>query len=129
MSNAQADEPEPIGFFIDEDLPHRIAEMLRSRGITATSVLDERREGLADEEQLRFAAAHNLVLVTANVADYVELARQWAAAGRDHPGLVFIMPQRFPRRNAAAIAQALNSLAQKGTPLQMRNSARFLSRG
>jgi predicted nuclease of predicted toxin-antitoxin system len=119
---------EELGFFIDEGLPPAIADILRARGLQALSVVGEARQGLADEEQLHFAAIHNLVLVTANIADYVELARQWAASGREHVGLVFILTKRFPRRDAAAIARALQALAAQETLAQMRNNARFLVR-
>ena len=120
---------EGLGFFIDEDLPPAIADILRARGLQALSVIGEARQGLADEEQLHFATTHHLVLVTANIADYVELARQWAANGREHPGLVFVLTKRFPRRDAGAIARALQALATQETPAQMHNSARFLVRG
>jgi hypothetical protein len=35
----------------------------------------EKRQGLSDEEQLSYAARWQLILVTANIVDYVELAR------------------------------------------------------
>ena len=117
-----------VGFFIDEDLPPAIAEILHSYSIRATSVVGEGRQGLTDEEQLHFAATQNLVLVSANIADYAELARQWAASGREHAGVVFVLTKRFRRRNAAAIARALRTLAEEEPPAQMRNSARFLAR-
>ena len=121
-------EVERLGFFIDEDLPPAIAEILQTAGITATSVIHEKRQGLSDAEQLRYAASRQLVLVTANIADYVELARQWAARGHEHAGLVLVSTKRFPRRNARAIARALRLLAARETASQMRNSARFLTR-
>ncbi|MGE0680722.1 MAG: DUF5615 family PIN-like protein [Candidatus Binatia bacterium] len=115
-----------LRFFIDEDLPPVIAEMLRAQGLSATSVVAEKQQGLSDEEQLRFAAERNVILVTANVADYMELARQWMAIGLDHSGLIFAMTRQFPRRDAVAITHALHALARQETPEQMRNSARFL---
>jgi len=117
------------GFFIDEDLPPAIADRLRAHGLRATSVVGEGRQGLSDEEQLRFAAASNLILVTANIADYAELARQWAARSEAHAGMVFVLTKRFPRRDATAIARALRALAARETPTQMRQSARFLAPG
>ena len=120
-------EAERLGFFIDEDLPPTIAEILRTAGITVTSVMHEKRQGLSDEEQLRYAASRQLVLVTANIADYVELARQWAARGHGHAGLVLVSTKRFPRREARMIARALRLLTARATVSQMRNSARFLS--
>jgi predicted nuclease of predicted toxin-antitoxin system len=116
-----------LGFFLDEDLPPAIAEMLRSKGITATSVVAEKRQGLSDEDQLRFAATHNLTLVTANVADYLELARQWTARGQNHAGIVFVLTKRFPRRSAVVIVRALQAFVSRETGEQMANSARFLT--
>jgi predicted nuclease of predicted toxin-antitoxin system len=121
-------EVERLGFFIDEDLPPIIAEILRTASITATSVVREKRQGFSDEEQLRYAVRRQLVLVTANIADYVELARQWAARGDEHMGLVLVSTKRFPRREAKLIARALRLLAARETASQMRTSARFLIR-
>jgi predicted nuclease of predicted toxin-antitoxin system len=121
-------EPKRLGFFIDEDLPPAIAEILRMANIPASSVVHEKRQGLSDEEQLAYAARRQLILVTANIADYVELARQWAARGHEHAGLVLVSTKRFPRRDARAIARALRLLAARETAPQMRNSARFLTR-
>jgi len=120
-------EVKRLGFFIDEDLPPVTAEILRTAGITTTSVMYEKRQGLSDEEQLHYAASRQLVLVTANIADYVELARQWAARGHEHAGLVLVSTKRFPRREARVIARALRLLAARETVSQMRNSARFLT--
>ena len=120
-------EVKRLGFFIDEDLPPAIATILRTAGISATSVVHEKRQGLSDEEQLHYAASRQLVLVTANIADYVELARQWAARGDEHAGLVLVSTKRFRRRDARVIARALRLLAARETVSQMRNSARFLT--
>jgi predicted nuclease of predicted toxin-antitoxin system len=117
-----------LGFYIDEDLPPAIAKLLGGHGFEATSVLEEGRAELSDKEQLCFAAQQKLVLVTANIADYAGLARQWAARGRAHVGLVFVPTKRFPRRQAARITRALRALANQETPTQLRNSARFLAK-
>jgi len=56
-------------------LPPAIAEILQTAGIAATSVVHEKRQGLSDAEQLCYAARQQLILVTANIADYADLAR------------------------------------------------------
>lgn len=53
--------------------------------------------GAPDEEVLRVAAAEERAVVTENVGDVLPLVQAWAAAGREHHGVVLTNPRRFPR--------------------------------
>lgn len=86
---------------LDEHYSPRIAKQLRRRGHDVVSV-SERAEliGLSDSDLLRAATAERRALVTENVADFVELARQFAAHEEDHYGVIFTYSARFPRSRA-----------------------------
>jgi predicted nuclease of predicted toxin-antitoxin system len=47
-------------------------------------------EGLDDEEVLAIASEDERILVTHNVADFPEILRDWATAGRSHAGVILV---------------------------------------
>ena len=83
---------------LDEHYSPKIAAGLRKRGHDVDSA-NERLElrGLADRELWAVATAEKRVLVTENVADFMPLVREAAAAGATHFGVVFTSPRSLPR--------------------------------
>lgn len=47
-------------------------------------------EGLDDEDVLALATEDRRILVTHNVADFPEILREWAGAGRSHAGVILV---------------------------------------
>lgn len=82
---------------LDEHYADQIAEQLRSAGHDADSVSARGLKGLDDEPLLDLCQRESRALMTNNVRDFVPLARAWAAAGRDHAGLVFTSDASLPR--------------------------------
>jgi Domain of unknown function (DUF5615) len=90
-----------LRLLLDEHYSPRIAEQLRREGYDAVAVSEHAELiGVSDSDLVGVAAAERRALVTENVADFVELARQLAARGEDHYGLIFTSPTRFPRSRA-----------------------------
>ncbi len=58
------------------------------------------------------ATRQGRILVTFNITDFVEVAREFAHSKEDHQGIVVIHSRTYPRKEAGAIARALNSLLQ-----------------
>lgn len=83
---------------LDEHYSLRIAETLRDRGHEVVAVT-ERPElrGLGDRELLGAMRAETRALLTENVADFIPIARELAARGEDHWGLVLSSPLAMPR--------------------------------
>jgi hypothetical protein len=101
------------GLLLDEMFSGSIAEQLRDRDIDAIAVVEDAELiGTPDEELLAHAAAQELVLVTANVADFAALATDWRAARRHHAGVVYVTSRAFPqdRSFVGAIVAALLAL-------------------
>lgn len=83
-------------FYLDEDIPLALADLLRVDGHTVTTTRDEHRLGSPDPEQLLFAANGGLTLVTHNRKDFARLheawliwARDWEVA-RSHAGIIVL---------------------------------------
>ena len=97
-------------FYLDEDLPGAIAELLRRRGSDATSAHELNQLGWTDDVQLAYATRDRRALVTRNADDFVHLGREAIRLHRPHCGIVICSP-RFQGREIAAIATALAELA------------------
>jgi Domain of unknown function (DUF5615) len=77
-----------VKLLLDEHYADQIARQLRAGGHDAESVSERGLKGLDDEPLLELCERESRALLTNNVRDFVPLVRAWAAAGRDHAGVV-----------------------------------------
>ena len=83
---------------LDEMLSGEIARQLRGAGRDVAAVVEDRELiGVADEDVLLQATADSRCVVTANVRDFAALHAQWAGAGRNHDGIVYVITRVFPQ--------------------------------
>jgi len=104
---------------LDEHFSPRIATQLRLRGRDVIAARTEPKlHGVSDEQLLALATEQQRVVVTENVADFVELHRATIVSGRRHFGLIFTSPRRFPRtaRGIGRIVRALAALMDARHP-------------
>ena len=78
----------------------------------------------SDEDQLRFAAARNLFLVTHNVADFVSLHAKFLSEGQEHAGIILIHQQRW---GAGELARRIIRLMLRFSGKGLRNRLEYLS--
>lgn len=114
-----------VKLLIDEDLSPSAARHLReTHGVDAVHLRDRGRLGLTDGQVLTYAYEEDRVLVTANVADFEQLAR---AVGT-HPGIVLIEEGDLKRdEQVRTIARVVNYLL--GIPGDLVNRAVYVSAG
>lgn len=107
-------------FLLDENIHPRVAELAWEMDLDVVSVHDVRRRGLADREQLDYAAEQERVLVTRNREDYLYLTREYFREGRPHRGVLLVdagLPNDQPEMLARSLrrwAQAHALLAEEG---------------
>src|SRR5437762_2455348 len=79
-----------IALYTDEMVYSRFAAALRGRGYDAVSCAEALRgnRGIADDDQLASAAAHNRAILTENVANFYSLDAAWKMSGRTHAGII-----------------------------------------
>ena len=92
--------------YLDEDLVPAVAQLLRRRGIDTTSAQEAGNAQLDDRAELAFATREGRAIVTANVVDFIELARDAVAANTEHAGIILV-PSSFRRDEFQAIADAI----------------------
>jgi predicted nuclease of predicted toxin-antitoxin system len=107
-----------LKLLLDEDLSYRVAAVLRGRGLDAVSVHEIDRTGLADVEQLRFAAGEGRVIVTFNRADFQALDANWRLEGREHAGILWCNERTVPRYAIEDLVRALQNEASLFESLQ-----------
>lgn len=115
-----------IKLYLDEDItaaPH-LAATLRRRGFDVVSTIDAGNRSLDDRSQFAYAIAEGRVLVTFNIQDYIPLAQELYAGGREFPGLI-ISPHIQGHRFDYLLKLVLNLLNQVDEA-SMWNTIRFL---
>ena len=97
---------------IDEMYSPVLARRLRDEyAADAISVLERSDlRGRPDEEVFEVAQLEGRAIVTENVPDYLRLARNHAAAGALHHGLVLTTNRAFPRARPNTIGRLVEAL-------------------
>lgn len=93
-----------------------IAERLRTRGHDVVAVTEQSGlRGISDPELFARAQEQARTLVTYNRDDYLAIAREYAASGRPHRGIVIVNSHRFPEgRSAGKLVSALERFIDAG---------------
>jgi hypothetical protein len=95
-----------VKVYLDEDLSGNIAALLRERGMDATGAQEVGNTQLDDRAQLEYATRERRAIVTANVVDFIELAREAVATNTAHGGIVLV-PSSFRGDEFQAIADGI----------------------
>lgn len=75
--------PKP-SVYLDECVDVKLVEALHRRGFVAVTTLAAGRLGATDEDQLLYAGAHDLIIVTHNRRHFRRLHRLFQEEGRSH---------------------------------------------
>ncbi|HBI45706.1 MAG TPA: hypothetical protein DDY78_23060 [Planctomycetales bacterium] len=113
-----------IRLYLDEDFHPGIAAAIRQHGHDCLSAVEAGALGAPDEVQLAFAAAQGRCIVSFNVADFAELATEWANSGRPHAGIV--VTQQVSLRRFGDLLQRLLNLLDTTTADEIANTFRYL---
>jgi len=95
-----------VKVYLDENLSPAIAEILRQNGVDTRTAHEAGNVQLDDRAQLTYATLEGRALVSANVADFIELARDAVATNTEHAGIILV-PSSFRGDEFQAIADAI----------------------
>jgi predicted nuclease of predicted toxin-antitoxin system len=77
-----------IKLYLDEDISHTVAEVLRSRGYDVISAHEVGMRGKTDGEQLDHAIENKRLLITFNAKHFAPLVKKLYEEEREHFGIV-----------------------------------------
>ncbi len=106
--------------YLDDDLDsNALIGFLRQMRHEVISPRAVGTRGVADEEHLRYAAEHGLVLLTANAEDFVDLHGEWIRDQREHSGILVVYRENNPARDMTFrdIADAATRIEGSGARL------------
>jgi predicted nuclease of predicted toxin-antitoxin system len=114
-----------VRLYLDEDaMDDDLAQALRTRGVDVITTLEAGMIESPDEEQLRWATAHDRVLYTFNVQDFHRLHATWLSQGGSHAGMILTPQRRYSiGEQMRRILRLINMLSAE----DMRGRAEFLS--
>src|SRR5687768_9898778 len=107
--------------YLDDDMDANVLiSVLQEEGHEVISPRAVAMRGAQDAAHLRYAAARQYAVVTANVGDFLTLHQTWQEEGRQHAGILALYRENNPRRDMtyAQMAQAISRLERAGLPLQ-----------
>jgi hypothetical protein len=122
-----------LRLLLDEHISPQVAKGLRrsSRG-TAVYSLSEWEAGnylgRDDEAGLREAAIQKLTLVTYDRRTIPPLLKNWAEAGLQHGGVIFIDEKTIPPADIGGLVRALRELLRETRTWNWTNRVSFLRR-
>jgi hypothetical protein len=103
--------------YLDDDMDtNELISLLQHEGHEVVSPRAVVMRGSHDAAHLSYAAAQNLVVLTANVRDFLTLHQTWQQDGREHAGILGTYRENNPQRDMtyAQIAQAVSRLEHSG---------------
>ncbi len=115
-----------VSLYTDEDVPPRLAELLRLRGYRAASAYDVGMIARPDEQHLSYAASQGMAILVFNGQGYLLLARRWKSVGRPHAGIILAEPHA--NRQLNGLMRRVAAFLHRTTLNQMFNRVRYLPR-
>ncbi len=110
-----------IHLYLDEDVSQLLGKLIRARGFELQTTQEAGNLSCDDAEQLAFAAAGDMALLTHNRADFETLAREYVTAGRSHAGIIIAV-----RRTPHDILQRLLKILNHVTADEMLDQVRYI---
>lgn len=100
-----------VPILVDECVTNKVAAWLREEGCNASHVTEVGRRGHPDHQQLEYAAENGMLLLTYNVADFIELNEEWGMTGKPHAGILLANDSTYQRQPRALVTDILGTLA------------------
>jgi len=77
-----------IKLYLDEDVDPLLAKVLRNRGYDVVTTQEANMLSSSDDAQFKFAVSQGRAFFTHNVKHFPKIARDYAASGKSHFGII-----------------------------------------
>ncbi|MCA1994348.1 MAG: DUF5615 family PIN-like protein [Coleofasciculus sp. S288] len=110
-----------IHVYLDEDVDVLVASLLRSRGFEATTAQQAGQLGKTDAEQLEYATSQGAAILTHNLTDFEDLAREYFEQERLHYGIIIAVRNPYQE-----IVRRLLTILNSTTADEMENQILYI---
>lgn len=107
--------------YLDEDVTFELAALLRARGHDVVSAHERNALCVDDHNQLEIACADSRAILSFNFCDFLQLAREWSAAGRTHSGII-ISYRQYSRGQMGEVLRAIEHMLHSMTADGLANA-------
>ncbi len=117
----KTDKPNPPKLLLDEQIWVYLAALLREQGFDVYHVSEVGLDHTPDPEILQEAVKKHQAVVTFNTRDFIPLAREYSAQGREHYGIV--VSNEIPQ---GELQRRVTKLLESVSAEELKNIVRFL---
>jgi predicted nuclease of predicted toxin-antitoxin system len=117
----KTDKPNPPKLLLDEQIWVYLATLLRERGFDVYHVTEVGLDHTPDPEILQEAVKNHRAVVTFNTSDFIPLAREYSAQGKEHYGIV--VSDEIPQ---GELQRRVTKLLESVSAEELKNIVRFL---
>ena len=106
--------------YLDDDLDsNRLIGLLKNEGHAVVSPREVGMRGATDLKHLQYASQNGLVLLTANVSDFLALHSKWIESKLPHSGILVVYRENNPIKDLTVgqISKAVTEIERSGLPL------------
>ena len=98
-----------MNFLLDHDVPERVGDVLRQEGHSIIHLREILPANTDDESVLKYAAEHELILVTCNRDDFLTLAQS-----NPHHGLIVLIRRKTRLAECSAVLMLVRKAGESG---------------
>ena len=111
-----------FSLYLDEHIQFALMEALKARGVDALTTQEAGNVGLADTNQLIFAAQSGRILFSYNKRDFAKLHYEWMVHKRSHHGIIL-----SDQLTVSTVLRRLMRMYFSLTSEDMKNRLEYLS--
>ncbi len=98
-----------MNFLLDQDVPERVGDVLREEGHSVIRLREVLPVNSEDAEVLQYACDHELILVTCNRDDFLQLA-----ASASHYGIIILIRRQTRLAECSALLKLVRNAGLSG---------------
>lgn len=114
--------------YLDENISQLVAKKLREKGYDVVSVHENHTQSKSDTEQLELAIEEERAIVTYDLVDFTDLAKEYIAKGKSHCGIILVSNKTIPQDNLKKLIVSLEKLLQNKEKDFLENEIVYLTK-
>ena len=113
--------------YLDENISPFVAKELRKRGHDVISVHENQTQSRSDIEQFELSISEQRAIVTYDIVDFIDLAKNYISKGKSHFGIILISHKTIPQGDLKKLVNSLERLLKNNEKDFLENRIIFLT--